>query len=73
MITYKLETRLRDQVTFAVTRQFHTYRAAVKYGQEYAGYGNFSIDTGNHIPSREEQLLIKTKTTNKKQQILNSI
>ncbi len=38
---------------------YSTYRDAVLCGQDIAGYGNFYIETGNHVPSREEQLLVE--------------
>lgn len=36
---------------------FFSYRTAVVAGQQRYGRGNFFVDTGNHVPSRSEQLL----------------
>ena len=34
-----------------------SYTEAVRVGQRTYGYGNFYVDTGDYVPSREEQLL----------------
>lgn len=42
---------------------FPTYRAAVEKGQQLFGYGNFNVDTGIRVPTRDEQLLTEDKRT----------
>lgn len=42
---------------FSHSGTFPTYREAVLRGQEIAGYGNFYVDTGLHVPTSSEQLL----------------
>ena len=64
---------------FVLAKNYPNYREAVMAGQDLGGYGQFFVETGARAPSREEQLLQpitrkpKTKTKNKKQQILDSI
>jgi hypothetical protein len=64
---------------FHLAKNYPNYLEAVLSGQELGGYGQFYVDTGTRVPSREEQLLQpftrkpKTKTKTKKQQILDSI
>lgn len=42
------------------TELYSTYKAAVETGQQRYGHGNFMVDTGHAVPTRDEQLL---KTT----------
>lgn len=39
---------------------FSDYSAAVRYGQQTAGHGRFYVETGAHVPSRQQQLLEET-------------
>lgn len=63
--------------TFVLAQPYKTYALAVEAGQDLAGYGNFYVDTGTHVPSREEQLLEPIKPNPRrisaKQKLLNSI
>ena len=43
---------------FVKTGEFKSYHEAVRNGQLTAGPGNFYVYTGEHVPSREEQLLL---------------
>lgn len=69
----------KRHTTFVLAKGYPNYREAVLSGQELGGYGQFYVDTGTRVPSREEQLLqpftrkSKPKTKTKKQQILDSI
>lgn len=40
-----------------LVKAFPTYYAAVRFGQSYHP-NNFNVDTGDRVPSREEQLLL---------------
>ena len=71
-MTFILETKdERGQLKPAVT--FDSYRAAVLYGQAHYGYGAFHVQGPDvFVPSREDQLLLPTKTKTK-QQILDEL
>lgn len=42
-------------------QKYTEYRDAVFAGQDLAGFGNFYVDTGDRVPSREEQLCEEPK------------
>ncbi len=63
---------------FKKAQGYSNYEDAVQAGQELVGYGNFYIETGVRVPSREEQLLLPQskptpKTKSKKQKLLDLI
>jgi hypothetical protein len=59
--------------TFVRVADYPTYALAVRAGQDLAP-GNFYIDTGTRVPSREEQLLIEPKLrVSRRQAILDTL
>jgi hypothetical protein len=61
--------------TTGAHKTFSNYRDAGIYGQQHFGWFNFTVDTGDQIPSREEQLLREPEkqTKSRRKSLLESL
>ena len=68
----------KSSSTFTAHSTGRDYHALVELGQTLVGYGNFYIESGTRVPTREEQLLlpplsVKAPRRSRKTEILESI